>query len=131
MNKTERFRRVMDILSENNLSDCARSHIIFEKLTDDELSDLNKVKSVIDIINQYESRSEDLSRKYPENIMVCLRQSRGLNEYDTSEDDIIFEYSPDEAFSAICIWNGLLAGYDVTIKGWIKDIYGVTLSANE
>ncbi|HHT7008396.1 TPA: hypothetical protein ACTZ3A_000935 [Bacillus cereus] len=24
-------------------------------------------------------------------------------------------------------WNGLLGGYDVTIKDWIKDIYGLDL----
>ena len=27
------------------------------------------------------------------------------------------------------LWNGLLGGWDFTIKGWIKDIYGIDLDS--
>lgn len=72
-----------------------------------------------------------IDTKYPEEIMCCLRQCRNLDASDTSQDDLINEYSPDKAFSDVCIWNGLLGAYDLYIKEWVKDIYGVELGSEE
>lgn len=70
--------------------------------------------------------AKNSENKYPEYIMQDLRQRRGLEPDDTSEDKDINTLSPNEAFYEVCQWDGLL-GYDSTIKNWIKDIYKVDL----
>ena len=67
-----------------------------------------------------------MENKYPEYIMRKLRQRRGLEEDDTSEDSDIGTLSPSEAFDEVCNWEGLI-GYSSTIKRWIEDIYGVEI----
>ncbi len=74
-----------------------------------------------------ERRYMDMNNKFPENIMRILRKRRGLDGNDTSNDNLINTYSRSDAFAEVCTWNGL-GYYDLTIKEWIKDIYGVELS---
>lgn len=66
---------------------------------------------------------------YSESIMKSLRQRQGLDAMDTSADQELITKSKNEVFSEVCIWDGLLGGYDSVIKSWIKDIYGVDLNA--
>ena len=126
MNSTERFKKVMDILENNNLCNCSRNHTFFEKLKDTELDDNNKINEVINSINEYKEREKNNTNKYPDYIMRTLRQRRGLDEYDNSKDSYISEMSPERAFSEMCEWNGFI-GWSGTIKGWIKDTYGIEL----
>jgi len=64
--------------------------------------------------------------KYPESIMRRLRERQDLEPNDTSMDEEFNNYSPDTAFEEVCNWEGLI-NWSSTIKGWIKDIYGVEL----
>lgn len=63
---------------------------------------------------------------YPNYIMEKVRQHLGLEAYDTSRDADINNMSHDEVFQHCLYWEGII-GYENTIKGWIKDIYGVEL----
>jgi hypothetical protein len=72
-----------------------------------------------------------LGNKYPENIMKYLRLREGLEADDTSLDEDLNILSSKEAFREVCRWNGLLGGWDDTIKGWIKNIYGIDLDRIE
>ncbi|WP_373166262.1 hypothetical protein [Agathobaculum sp. Marseille-P7918] len=65
--------------------------------------------------------------RYPEYIIRYLRQRKGLDKDDTSLDEQLQAMSPSDVFAKILEWNGLLVGWDCTIKGWIKDIYGIDL----
>jgi len=65
--------------------------------------------------------------KYPEYIMKRLREREGLGENDTREDEYLNTLTPNETLKEMLEWEGLL-GYAETIKGWIKDIYGVDLN---
>lgn len=75
--------------------------------------------------------TELLKEKYPEYIIKTVRKRFGLEENDTSEDQDILEMSKSQVFSHVVNWNGLLGGYDHTIKSWISDIYGVDLDEDE
>lgn len=67
-----------------------------------------------------------IKEKYSEEIMEDLRQRRGLEREDTSQDKKIMEMSKDEALDEVATWNGLI-GYGNTIKTWIEEIYGIEL----
>lgn len=69
--------------------------------------------------------------KYPEYIMKDLRQREDLDENDISLDSELIKMSKSEVFSEVLKWNGLLGSWDVGIKEWIKDIYGVNLDEIE
>lgn len=69
--------------------------------------------------------------KYPEYIMKYLRQRKGLEEDDTSSDDRLNNMSRNEVFKEVLNWNGLLGNWDIDIKAWIKDIYGIDLDEIE
>ncbi len=131
MNSTERFKFVMDICEQYDISNCSRTHTLFDDLREDELYDRIKIESIITIIRGIEEREEKNPNKYPEYIMSKLRQRRGLEKYDTSKDADINSMSADEVFGEICIWDGLLGGYDYTIKRWINDIYGIKLGSED
>ena len=68
--------------------------------------------------------------KYLNYIMDKVRQHLGLEEGDTSRDAEINNMSPDTVFGHVLEWEGII-GYNYTIPGWIKDIYGVDLSLAE
>ena len=63
---------------------------------------------------------------YPEYIMEKIRQRRGLDLDDLSEDEDIMAMSPDDAFDACCAWEGFI-GWGPSIRAWIEDIYGIDL----
>jgi hypothetical protein len=65
-----------------------------------------------------------------EYILKILRQRRGLNENDKSQDENIKKMSKDQIFNDICMWNGFI-GWDYEIKKWIKDIYKVNLEESK
>lgn len=67
-----------------------------------------------------------MENKYPEYIMRILRVRRNLDDYDTTEDIHINDYSADRVFEEICEWEGFI-NYANTIRRWIKDIYKVDL----
>ncbi|WP_144537093.1 hypothetical protein [Bacillus thuringiensis] len=71
--------------------------------------------------------TEQLKTIYPLHLIETVRQSLGLQKDDTSMDNTILEMNSSEVFACVVQWNGLLGEYDVTIKGWIKDIYGLDL----
>ncbi len=64
---------------------------------------------------------------YPNNIMEKVRQSIGLESWDTSRDEEINGFSHDSIFRHCLQWEGII-GYEYAILGWVKDIYGVDLS---
>jgi hypothetical protein len=63
---------------------------------------------------------------YPENILRIVRQNLNLEPTDASKDDEINAMSQSEIFNCVCEWEGII-GYSRTIRGWIKDIYGINL----
>lgn len=67
-----------------------------------------------------------MENKYPENIMRRFRLQADLEGDDTSKDEEFSQYTSNEAFSEVLEWEGFI-GYDLKIKKWIKDIYGVDL----
>lgn len=67
--------------------------------------------------------------RYPENIIRCMRLREGLDENDTHLDEHFQSMSPSRVFSETLEWNGLLGDWDYTIKGWIKNIYGIDLDS--
>ncbi|WP_242248330.1 hypothetical protein [Bacillus cereus group sp. BfR-BA-01328] len=71
--------------------------------------------------------TEQLKFTYPLHLIESVRKNLGLNKDDTSMDSTILAMDKSEVFACIVQWNGLLGGYDVTIKDWIKDIYDVNL----
>ncbi len=64
---------------------------------------------------------------YPDYIMQKVRQHLGLEYYDTSRDAEINDMAHNDVFYHCLEWEGII-GYDLTIRGWVVDIYGVTLS---
>ncbi len=65
--------------------------------------------------------------KYRNYIMEKVRQHLGLEYYDTSRDAEINDMAHNDIFYHCLEWEGII-GYDLTIRGWVVDIYGVTLS---
>ncbi len=63
---------------------------------------------------------------YSVGIMQTLRERRGLEPNDTSQDAQIQDMGNDEAFRNVLEWEGIL-GYDYKIRQWVKEIYGVEL----
>lgn len=124
MNDTERFSKIMDICKANELGSF-RDHRFFDKLTDDELCNNEKVMETVNEIKSYNKYAE-IDKKYPNYIYESVRQNLGKGQYDTSVDQRINEMNSDEVFERVCIWNNLI-NYDITIKNWVKDIYGVAL----
>ncbi len=65
--------------------------------------------------------------KYQEYIMEILRQRLGLQPDDTSKDYEIACLTPNEVFTHVLEWEGII-GYEYKMKMWIRDIYGVFIS---
>lgn len=71
----------------------------------------------------------EANNRYPERIIRLLRLRVGLDGDDTHLDERFQSMSPSNVFLWVLEWNGLLACWDCTIKGWIKDIYGIDLDS--
>ena len=124
MTREERVKRYMEILDENEKGNSSRNWSILDRLTDTELFDETKVMGCISIIDRCDMRLENNPNKYPEYIMMCVRQKLGIDAYVDSRDEKINKMSANEVFEHVCNWNGLL-GYADTIKAWIEGIYKV------
>lgn len=131
MNRTDRFKKVMGILYVNNLSNNTVNHCMFDELKPSELDNQIIINEIVEKIKAYEERLENNPNKYSENIMQYLRQRDGLDKHDTSNDRELSEMSKNQAFKEVLNWNGLLGGYDTTIKNWILNIYGLDLDEIE
>lgn len=70
--------------------------------------------------------NEEDETRFPEYIMRDLRERRGLEEDDTSEDNTINLYSKDKAYSEVMAWQGFKS-WEWKMKKWIEDIYEVEL----
>ena len=70
-----------------------------------------------------------MMNKYPGYIMRKLRQRRGLEPDNVSSDEILNNFSPQQAFKEVLSWEGLI-NWDETIKEWINDIYGISIDNN-
>lgn len=75
MNNTERFSKITDICNANGLGSF-RDRRFFDKLTDDELCDNEKVMETINEIKSYNEYAE-IDKKYPNYIYESVRQNLG------------------------------------------------------
>lgn len=125
MTTQERFNIVKQILEENDLSVCTLNIKQFDKVS--ELQLIAGAKDIVKKIKRYEEHIDSNNMKYPEYIMMCVRQNLGLDEIDVSRDMEIYSMSRKEIFNAVCTWNGLI-GYGNTIVDWVKDIYQISLN---
>lgn len=126
MDKTERFKKVMEILQTHDMgSNSFRDYEFFNDFTEKDFDNEERIADVIQKIKEYELYDES-DKKYPTYIYEIIRQNLGEDKYDISIDDIINNMDSDEVFKRVCIWNNIV-NFDTTIKNWVKDIYGVTL----
>ena len=63
---------------------------------------------------------------YHSSIMERVRQHLGLESWDTSRDKEINRMSSNSLFRHCLEWEGII-GFDITIRDWIGEIYGVHL----
>lgn len=122
MTREDRVKKYMEILDKSGRGNSTRNWNILDKLTDAELFDENKIAECMDIIDKCDMRLENNPNKYPEDIMMCVRQRLGVEKYDDSRDSEINKMSANEVFEHVCNWNGLI-GYASTIKSWLEGIY--------
>lgn len=54
---------------------------------------------------------EPAQKTYNKKVMEALRQRRGLEPGDTSQDGDIMSMAKQDVFNVYCQWNGLLGGY--------------------
>lgn len=127
MERMERVKRYMDILDRHEEGNSSYNWRILDKLSDEDLYNEERILEKINIIQKHEERINNNTNRYSEEIMEYIRQRWGLEQFDDSRDEEINQLSPDEIFSHVCNWNGLI-GYDSIIKSWVEDIYKVNLN---
>lgn len=66
--------------------------------------------------------------KYNDDVMKAVRQSLGLEEYDTSIDNDIMQMDKKDVFKHYCLWNGLLGSYYLYLLEAIQNIFDVELT---
>lgn len=128
MTESERFFKIESILQEKDEGFSVRGFKFLDKLSDEELFNSERVNAVIKELKIYEQNltSPDNANKYPDYIMQYVRNSLGLDEYNTERDDEINSMNKEELLNRVCNWNGLV-DYGNTIKHWVEDIYKVNL----
>ncbi len=128
MTEAERFFKIESILQEKDEGFSLRGFKFLDKLSDEELFNSERVNAVIKELKIYEQNltSPDNANKYPDYIMQYVRNSLGLDEYNTERDDEINSMDKEEVFNRVCNWKGLI-DYGNTIKHWVEDIYKVSL----
>ena len=67
---------------------------------------------------------------YSDNIMEALRQRLGLEENDTSKDDLIMEMEPEDVLDMYLCWEGII-GWTGRIIEIVEEVYRVDLEARE
>ncbi len=118
------FVEIREFLDNNNIG-CKSYH--FKILEEMDLKDDKTISTFREILDRY----EDSPNEYSEEIMTYLRQRRGLNKYDTSEDEEINKMDRSEVFEDVLSWNNLVGGWGNTIKEWVKEIYKIDLDKIE
>lgn len=68
-----------------------------------------------------------MNQNYPEYIMRKLREWEGLNEDNTTHDELLQEMSPESALAKVLEYEGII-GYHDSILQWIEDIYKIKLN---
>ena len=68
-----------------------------------------------------------MENTYGKEVMEALRQRRGLEPDDVSEDVDIMNMAKQDAFNEYCAWNGLLRGYGYSLLNVVEDIYDINL----
>ncbi len=63
--------------------------------------------------------------KYNNDIMEAVRQRMGLEEDDTSKDDVIMKMDKEDVFREYCQWNGLLGSWYSELLSTIRNINSV------
>lgn len=119
------FKVVYDFCMKNRLG---YSSLIVGELEKIDLNNEIEVNKALENIREYEDRIDNNPNRFSESTMMQLRQRRGLDKWDVSEDSEINSMSNSKVFEDLCGWNGLLGGWDDTIKSWIKDIYNIDLN---
>ena len=66
-------------------------------------------------------------KTYNKEVMEALRQCRGLEPSDVSEDAEIMSMAKQDVFNEYCQWNGLLLGYGYILLNVIENIYDINL----
>lgn len=66
----------------------------------------------------------------PERIMKVMRERRGLDEYDTSQDQEILNMTKFEFLDEWLKWEGLI-GYTIPIMDIIYYAFGIDLESDE
>lgn len=122
MTEAERFFKIESILQEKDEGFSLRGFKFLDKLSDEELFNSERVNAVIKELKIY----EDNANKYPDYIMQYVRNSLGLDEYNTERDNEINSMDKEEVLNRVCNWKGLI-DYGNTIKNWVEDIYKVSL----
>lgn len=128
MTEAERFFKIESILQEKDEGFSLRGFKFLDKLSDEELFNSERVNAVIKELKIYEQNlsSPDNANKYPDYIMQYVRNSLGLDEYNTERDNEINSMDKEEVLNRVCNWKGLI-DYGNTIKHWVEDIYKVSL----
>ena len=70
---------------------------------------------------------EPAQKTYNKEVMEALRQCRGLEPCDTSQDSDIMSMAKQDAFNEYCRWNGILGGYGYLLLNVVEDIYDINL----
>lgn len=66
-------------------------------------------------------------RTYNKNVMEALRQRRGLEPSDASQDSDIMSMAKQDVFNEYCQWKGLLGGYGYSLLNVVENIYDINL----
>ncbi len=68
-------------------------------------------------------------RTYSKEVMEALRQRRGLEPGDASEDTDIMSMAKQDVFNEYCQWEGLLGGYGYSLLNVVEDIYAINCNS--
>lgn len=86
------------------------------------------MRYLLDNMDENAEEDEEVGFKiYGRNVMGDLREQADLERNDTSKDQEIMARSADDVWQDLFNWNGLLGSWGNTIKGWVKEVYGVDL----
>lgn len=70
---------------------------------------------------------EPAQKTYNKKVMEALRQRRGLEPRDASDDADIMSMAKQDVFNEYCQWKGLLGGYGYSLLNVVENIYDINL----